>query len=113
MDSEDYARATSVAERAWTADLGEVAKAFRVFDHFGRNVIDFGTKPHGRSALNDRAEAERLAVILQARATLEAAEAQRTEARDLVTKTSRLVWATWAPAVVGVVSVVVSLILAA
>lgn len=103
---DSYTRALSAAQEAWTTDLAELALAIRIFDYCGSALI--GPRSDTRDPAIDRLDAARLAIVLQARSTLEAAEVQRTEAQALVRVTWWLVGATWALAIVAVVAIILA-----
>jgi hypothetical protein len=87
-----YEEAYEIADHAWDATLSDLVRAMRLLDYWGRVVTDGSSirqkKPGGKKSDDDRAEAARLAIVLQARAAIEAAEIQRKETRWLV-------WGTW------------------
>jgi hypothetical protein len=99
----DYRKAVDALDSAWSLPLEDLAEVLRVFDHYGGAVIGSAAREAtGRRVDDDRRDRDRLALILSARATLEAAESQRVEARELVAATRLLVFATWVLALVAV-----------
>ncbi len=109
MSDDDYLAAVELLGSARTIRLEDLGELIRTIDHYARKVIaSDGRRLAARTVDYDRAEVERLWAVLSARATLEAAESSEVEARGLVAATRRIVFATWALAIVAVAAAVLS-----
>lgn len=86
---EVFSRAQSIEARAWEAPLSELVEAARQFDLGAHSPSYYARGDADRQRY--LASGNRLMAILQARATIEGAEVQRRESRQLVRATWALV----------------------
>ena len=81
--------ANEIVDQAWNVELEDLMRSIVVLEKFSGRGSDESAKLTARNRLTQ------LAAILQARSTLDAAEAQRTEARELVSVTKSVATRTW------------------